>query len=107
MLLSKPALRGMVLLLLAFVSTNAAAQVDFRRFEPDWCKPHPRFNAVFASSNYETAHVPVTYNRSVEATGWRISGDQGAARVLGLKPTTLHAKMKKLGIRRPGPRAPR
>jgi formate hydrogenlyase transcriptional activator len=39
--------------------------------------------------------------RALEATGWRISGRQGAADLLGLKPTTLHAKMKKLGINRP------
>jgi formate hydrogenlyase transcriptional activator len=30
----------------------------------------------------------------------RVSGAGGAAALLGLKPTTLHAKMKKLGIRR-------
>jgi formate hydrogenlyase transcriptional activator len=39
--------------------------------------------------------------RALECTGWRISGRGGAADVLGLKPTTLHAKMKKLGIQRP------
>ena len=39
--------------------------------------------------------------RALEGTGWRISGRSGAAQLLGLKPTTLHAKMKKLGIRRP------
>jgi formate hydrogenlyase transcriptional activator len=39
--------------------------------------------------------------RALECAGWRISGSGGAADVLGLKPTTLHAKMKKLGIRRP------
>jgi formate hydrogenlyase transcriptional activator len=39
--------------------------------------------------------------RALELTGWRISGHGGAADVLGLKPTTLHAKMKKLGIHRP------
>ena len=39
--------------------------------------------------------------RALELSGWRISGPAGAADVLGLKPTTLHAKMKKLGIRRP------
>jgi formate hydrogenlyase transcriptional activator len=44
--------------------------------------------------------------RALEITGWRISGSGGAAEVLGLKPTTLHAKMKKLGVRRPSlPRA--
>jgi formate hydrogenlyase transcriptional activator len=39
--------------------------------------------------------------RALELSGWRISGRAGAADILGLKPTTLHAKMKKLGIRRP------
>jgi formate hydrogenlyase transcriptional activator len=39
--------------------------------------------------------------RAVERAGWRISGRGGAAEMLGLKPTTLHAKMKKLGIQRP------
>jgi PAS domain S-box-containing protein len=34
-------------------------------------------------------------------TGWRVSGDKGAAILLGLKPTTLEARMKKLGIERP------
>jgi formate hydrogenlyase transcriptional activator len=33
-------------------------------------------------------------------TGWRVSGDRGAARILGLKRTTLEARMKKLGIQR-------
>jgi formate hydrogenlyase transcriptional activator len=38
---------------------------------------------------------------ALEAAGWRISGRNGAADLLGLKPTTLHARMKKRGIRRP------
>ncbi len=33
-------------------------------------------------------------------TGWRIRGTNGAAELLGLKPTTLHSRMKKLGISR-------
>jgi formate hydrogenlyase transcriptional activator len=41
---------------------------------------------------------------ALDATGWRVSGRGGAAEVLGLKPTTLHAKMKKLGVRRGPPR---
>ncbi len=31
-------------------------------------------------------------------TGWRIKGDGGAARILGLNPATLYSRMKKLGI---------
>ncbi len=33
-------------------------------------------------------------------TGWRVRGKGGAAEILGLKPTTLEARMQKLGIRR-------
>ncbi len=40
--------------------------------------------------------------RALETSGWRVSGPAGAARALGVKPTTLHSKMKRLGIRRPG-----
>lgn len=39
--------------------------------------------------------------RILETTGWRIRGRNGAAEILGLKPTTLESRMKKLGIRRP------
>ncbi len=38
--------------------------------------------------------------KTLEITGWRVSGENGAARLLGLKPTTLEARMKKLGIER-------
>jgi DNA-binding NtrC family response regulator len=33
--------------------------------------------------------------------GWRIRGAGGAAERLGIKPTTLESRMKKLGIERP------
>jgi formate hydrogenlyase transcriptional activator len=36
----------------------------------------------------------------LEGTGWKISGRNGAAGVLGLKESTLRAKLKKLGIQR-------
>ena len=37
----------------------------------------------------------------LEKSGWRITGQGGAAEILGLKRTTLQSKMKKLGIKRP------
>ena len=40
--------------------------------------------------------------RVLEQTGWRIRGKNAAADALGLKPTTLEARMAKLGIHRPG-----
>ena len=36
----------------------------------------------------------------LEATGWRVSGSGGTADLLGLPPTTLESRMKKLGIGR-------
>ncbi|HSF68445.1 MAG TPA: sigma 54-interacting transcriptional regulator [Nitrospiraceae bacterium] len=36
----------------------------------------------------------------LEHTNWRVSGEKGAAKILGLNPTTLEARMKKLGITR-------
>ena len=34
----------------------------------------------------------------LQMTSWRVSGERGAAKLLGMKPTTLEARMKKLGI---------
>jgi transcriptional regulator with GAF, ATPase, and Fis domain len=34
-------------------------------------------------------------------TGWKIKGPDGAAELLGVKPTTLLARMKKMGLQRP------
>jgi transcriptional regulator with GAF, ATPase, and Fis domain len=38
---------------------------------------------------------------ALEQTGWKISGNRGAAALLGLKPSTLSYRMKSLGIVRP------
>jgi transcriptional regulator of acetoin/glycerol metabolism len=37
----------------------------------------------------------------LESTGWRIKGQNGAAKLLGLHPATLYSRMKRLGIERP------
>jgi formate hydrogenlyase transcriptional activator len=37
----------------------------------------------------------------LKSTSWRVSGERGASKILGLKRTTLEARMKKLGIVRP------
>jgi formate hydrogenlyase transcriptional activator len=44
----------------------------------------------------ERAHIL----RILEETGWVISGEKGAAAVLGLHPNTLYSRMQKLGIKR-------
>ena len=54
-------------------------------------------SASMRMSDVEASHV-----RSVlDATGWRVRGAGGAAEQLGLKPSTLEARMTKLGLRRP------
>jgi transcriptional regulator with GAF, ATPase, and Fis domain len=44
----------------------------------------------------ERAHI----RRALNSTRWRIEGDEGAARILGLNPSTLRGRMRKLGISR-------
>jgi DNA-binding NtrC family response regulator len=39
--------------------------------------------------------------RVLEECYWRIEGDNGAAKILGLNPNTLRGRMRKLGISRP------
>ena len=51
-------------------------------------------DVTLAEADYQ--HITEVLNR----TGWKIKGPRGAASVLGIKPSSLYAKMKKLGIRR-------
>jgi transcriptional regulator with GAF, ATPase, and Fis domain len=39
---------------------------------------------------------------ALEQTNWRVSGEKGAAKILGINPKTLESRMKKLGIRKKG-----
>ncbi len=40
---------------------------------------------------------------ALEATGWRVAGENGPARLLGINPSTLNSRLKALGISRPRP----
>jgi formate hydrogenlyase transcriptional activator len=64
--------------------------------------PIPNISSADTVQNLSIAHVERQHIIDVlEKTGWRIQGQNGAAELLGLKRTTLNARMKKLGIRRP------
>ena len=39
--------------------------------------------------------------RVLEQTNWKVSGQDGAAEILGLNRSTLRARIRKLGIRQP------
>ncbi len=56
----------------------------------------PRDARLLTLEELERDHIRAV----LDLTGWRVSGEHGAARLLGLKPTTLESRMKKLGIQR-------
>jgi formate hydrogenlyase transcriptional activator len=57
--------------------------------------PHPA--PVGTLEEAERQHIL----RALRQTQWRIAGPRGAADMLGIKRTTLQARIRKLGIRRP------
>ena len=42
---------------------------------------------------------------ALHKTGWKIHGPGGTAELLGLKPTTLISRIKKLGLKKPPAKA--
>ena len=60
---------------------------------------HPSISLQKATTleDVERNHI----KEMLKKTSWRVSGKNGAAELLGLKPTTLESRMKKLGITRP------
>lgn len=54
-------------------------------------------NSLVSLQENEREHII----KALQETNWRVSGENGAAKLLGLKRTTLEARMKKLGIKRP------
>ncbi|MCM2358739.1 MAG: sigma 54-interacting transcriptional regulator [Geobacteraceae bacterium] len=53
-------------------------------------------SSAMSFAEFERMHIIAV----MESTDWRVRGKNGAAEILRLKPTTLDAKMKKLGIKR-------
>jgi formate hydrogenlyase transcriptional activator len=59
----------------------------------------PTFHSSMSSEDFDRALILETLERA----GWVVGGPRGAAAKLGLKRTTLLAKMRRLGISRPIP----
>jgi formate hydrogenlyase transcriptional activator len=57
----------------------------------------PRMTVTRTLEDVEREHIVSI----LESVGWRVGGDRGAGKILGLKRTTLEARMSKLGITRP------
>lgn len=59
---------------------------------------------LYAAAKYSNARAIASCYilRVLEDTGWLISGERGAAAILGLNPSTLRSHMQKLDIRKAG-----
>ena len=64
--------------------------------------PRPEATQVRSMVDAERDHLKFV----LEHARWRIEGPVGAAELLGLHPSTLRSKMRKLGIVRPGTEGP-
>jgi transcriptional regulator with GAF, ATPase, and Fis domain len=73
-------------------STGAPASAQTTAIESN-----PAANDGASLVNVEREHITAIL---VQAK-WRIEGEKGAAKVLGMEPSTLRSRMKKLGIVRP------
>jgi transcriptional regulator with GAF, ATPase, and Fis domain len=66
----------------------------------DWL-PHPKVefdeeSTTFHLEDMERNHIL----KVLKQTGWRISGEKGAAKILNINASTLRSKIEKLGIKR-------
>jgi transcriptional regulator with GAF, ATPase, and Fis domain len=68
-------------------------------------EPHePAPQAAAAAGAQPTALEEVARQHMLqvlERCGWVIDGEGGAARILGLSPSTLRSRLKRLGLQRP------
>ncbi len=72
------------------VSAEASTDVSSRTTEP---------KRVLSAKELETFERE-NIIRALEACSWQVSGESGAARLIGIPPTTLSSRMKALKIRR-------
>jgi len=76
----------------ATLSSNGNVSADLALFPPS-----PSSIPIATLEEAERQHIL----RALRQTEWRIAGPKGAAAILAMKRTTLQARMRKLGIRRP------
>ncbi len=72
----------------AIVSNDDTLRIQLGKDTPAGPKPH-------TLDQVQAEHIVEILKR----TQWRIKGPNGAARILGMNPSTLYTRMKKLGIR--------
>jgi transcriptional regulator with GAF, ATPase, and Fis domain len=72
-------------------STSTMFRAELPMVDSDGARTHAQ-----TSEEVERNHIIHVLN----TVGWRVRGEDGAAQILGLKPTTLESRMQKLGIMR-------
>jgi transcriptional regulator with GAF, ATPase, and Fis domain len=83
--------------LLADLIALALARHDTGRSEVETVRPSPSFLTEAALRELERQNLV----RVLESCDWKVQGPNGAARALGLSPSTLRDRMKTFGVRRP------
>jgi formate hydrogenlyase transcriptional activator len=76
---------------------NSAAGADTSSSFAPFPSPASSASPISTLEEAERQHIL----RALKQTQWRIAGPKGAAKLLGIKRTTLQARMRKLNIRRP------
>lgn len=67
----------------------------------DWMPMHKQQSSGGAKTLSKLEDIERNHIIEVlKSTNWKVSGEKGAAKILGLNATTLEARMKKLGIKR-------
>jgi PAS domain S-box-containing protein len=89
------------------VITATGGRMNLARALPDVIPPtameRPAEPADFVYSIAELEELERrNFQRALERCDGRVSGEQGAARLLGMKPSTLASRLKVLGVKRAG-----
>jgi transcriptional regulator with GAF, ATPase, and Fis domain len=71
------------------------SEISHEAASPGNSKPQSDLGRVFTLLDAEREHI----SQIVEMTDGLIAGEGGAAEVLGVPPSTLRSRMKKLGIK--------
>jgi formate hydrogenlyase transcriptional activator len=79
------------------VAVAADAGADSSSSSASLTSSTPSSSSISTLEDADRQHIL----RALRQTEWRIAGSKGAAFLLGMKRTTLQARMRKLGIRRP------
>jgi len=83
------------------LSRDGVLPNPLRKIQTELTIPSLHRTRTFSSSITLEASDRVLVLETLEQAGWIVGGPRGAAAKLGLKRTTLLAKMRRLGISRP------